>query len=82
MCIQIKEAEAVNLSQARRIRELEVQLCEANHTIRRLNSKLQKVSSELENQKSEKSESLQDKGTDDFIISQKNNPDEGKISLI
>ncbi|XP_074588392.1 uncharacterized protein LOC141844252 [Curcuma longa] len=77
---KIKEAEAVNLSQARRIRELEVQLCEANHTIRRLNSKLQKVSSELENQKSEKSESLQDKGTDDFIISQKNNPDEAASS--
>lgn len=70
------------MSQARRIRELEVQLCEANHTIRRLNSKLQKVSSELENQKSEKSESLQDKDTDDCIISQKNNPDEGKIFLI
>ncbi|KAG6474700.1 hypothetical protein ZIOFF_068638 [Zingiber officinale] len=76
----IKETESVNLSQATRIRELEVQLREANHTIRRLNSKLQQVSSELENQKSDKSESLQGKDTDDRISSQKNNPDEAASS--
>ncbi|XP_042441856.1 uncharacterized protein LOC122027084 isoform X2 [Zingiber officinale] len=79
--LKIKETESVYLSQATRIR-LEVQLREANHTIRRLNSKLQKDSSELENQKSDKSESLQGKDTDDRISSQKNNPDEGNISLI
>ncbi|KAG6474686.1 uncharacterized protein LOC122027894 isoform X1 [Zingiber officinale] len=77
---RIKETESVNLSQATRIRELEVQLREANHTIHRLNSKLQKVSSELENQKSDKSESLQGKDTDDHIISQTNNPDEAASS--
>ncbi|XP_042441857.1 uncharacterized protein LOC122027084 isoform X3 [Zingiber officinale] len=76
---RIKETESVYLSQATRIR-LEVQLREANHTIRRLNSKLQKDSSELENQKSDKSESLQGKDTDDRISSQKNNPDEATSS--
>ncbi|XP_042442164.1 uncharacterized protein LOC122027295 isoform X6 [Zingiber officinale] len=77
---RIKETESVNLSQATKIRELEVQLREANHTIRRLNSKLQQVSSELENQKSDKSESLQGKDTDDRISLQKNNPDEGNCT--
>ncbi|XP_042442160.1 uncharacterized protein LOC122027295 isoform X3 [Zingiber officinale] len=77
---RIKETESVNLSQATKIRELEVQLREANHTIRRLNSKLQQVSSELENQKSDKSESLQGKDTDDRISLQKNNPDEAASS--
>ncbi|XP_042441937.1 uncharacterized protein LOC122027134 [Zingiber officinale] len=77
---RIKETESVNLSQATRIQELEVQLREANHTIRRLNSKLQNVSSELETQKSDKSESLQGKDTDDRISLQKNNPDEAASS--
>ncbi|KAG6474697.1 hypothetical protein ZIOFF_068635 [Zingiber officinale] len=80
MDTRIKETESVNLSQATRIRELEVQLREANHKIRRLNSKLQKDSSELENQKSDKSESLQGKDTDDRISLQKNNPDEATSS--
>ncbi|WOK95123.1 hypothetical protein Cni_G03830 [Canna indica] len=56
-----KEAEKVNLSQAKKIQELEVQLCEAKHTIHHLNSELRKLSSEVESEKSHEIESLEEK---------------------
>ncbi|CAL9047644.1 uncharacterized protein LOC135622240 [Musa acuminata AAA Group] len=82
MDAKIKDAENVNLSQARRIQELEVQLSEAKETIHHLNSELTKVSSEVESEKSYQIESLEEQRTHGCVIVNRDDCQEGRHTSV